>query len=592
MKGAGMAIDLQFEANKALNALNSGQFNPALKTARAAIKAAPREAFFHNIAGLALSQMGKERDAIPYFQKAVALDPAFLEAQRNMAQALFMLGKFDRVHSLLDKLLVKNPNDNDALYLMAMSKTKEGDFKTAEAFATRAIETGANVARSLNLRAIIRKEIDNLGGAIDGYETSLALVPDNPDTLSNYSFTLALKGRSDEALAVLNKALEIAPDHLGTLIRIGGLLNEMGRKDESKAMFQRALAVAPEDVGALTALTGVQDQSENVTLLPMLKTALSRCPKGSPERTDIAFALWNITKHAGDLAEAEKWLVMANKNAAQFRPFDIRYTKTQQDKVFARFEDSNQIPENIGDSGPMPIFVLGLIRSGTTLTEQIISSHSTVYGAGELATAGYLYSKMFEGRDDAPMSAELAQEFAKQYRRDLPEMPEGTTAFVDKMPGNFGLIGLLLAAFPSCKIINLVRDPRDTALSAFSNNFPAPGLNYTYDLRAIATQFNFYRETINRWDAMYPGRILHHRYADMVSDIDASSRRLAEFCGLEWEPAMTRPQDNKRAVMTASVNQVRQGVHTKSLAGWKRHEAMLAPLIEVLDPALWPEMSE
>ena len=246
MKGAGMAIDLQFEANKALNALNSGQFNPALKTARAAIKAAPREAFFHNIAGLALSQMGKERDAIPYFQKAVALDPAFLEAQRNMAQALFMLGKFDRVHSLLDKLLVKNPNDNDALYLMAMSKTKEGDFKTAEAFATRAIETGANVARSLNLRAIIRKEIDNLGGAIDDYETSLALVPDNPDTLSNYSFTLALKGRSDEALAVLNKALEIAPDHLGTLIRIGGLLNEMGRKDESKAMFQRALAVAPD----------------------------------------------------------------------------------------------------------------------------------------------------------------------------------------------------------------------------------------------------------------------------------------------------------------------------------------------------------
>ena len=585
-----MAIDLQQEANKALQSLNSGQFNPALKTARAAIKSAPREAFFYNIAGLALSGMGKERDAIAYYQKALALNPDYLEVQKNLAQALFLMGKHDKVKSVLDRLLAKHPDDGDALYLMAVSLTQLGEFATADGFATRAIETGVNPARSLNLRGIIRQNRDNLTDAISDFEQAVNLTPDNAETLANYSFALALKGLAEDALAALQRALEIAPDHVNALQRMGGLLNQMGRKDDSIATFRRLLGVAPGHPGALSALAGLQDRAENAAMIPQLTAAFSRAPKGALDRTDLAFALWSAYKQAGDLPEAEKWLLLGNKNAAAMRPYDVSHSIAQQEKIFALFPQGAPLPENPTDSGPMPIFVLGLIRSGTTLTEQILSANSAVFGAGEMATAGFVYQSLFD--DITDLTPDIAAEFARQYRANLPDMPTGATAFVDKMPGNFRLIGFLLAAFPNCKIINLVRDPRDTGLSAFSNDFPAQGLNYTYDLKSLADQFNFYRATINRWEALFPGRILHHEYASMVRDVEATSHKLAAFCELDWEPSMARPQDNTRAVMTASVNQVRAGVHTKSLAGWKKHATMLQPFIDALDPALWPELAD
>jgi len=585
-----MAIDLQYEANRAFAALNQGQFKTALKIAKSLSRSHPNEPYFHNLSGLALVRMGKEREAIPHFQKAMAKDANFLEAPRNLAQALFTLGMIDKCQTMLNRLLAKHQDDGDALYLLALCQTQLGEFATAEATATRALETKTNPARALNLRGIIHQNQDNLTAAADDFRAALAINPDNPETLSNYSFVLSLTSRFDQAIAALEHALSIAPDHIGTLHRYAGLLSEMGRTGDSIATYQRILALDATHADALAGLAGLQSREENAALLGRLTSAFNAAPKTALARANLGFALWTVHKQAGALPEAEKYLVLANKCAAALRPYDIDVAIGHQNQVFTHFPADQTPPQNSDDPGPVPIFVLGLIRSGTTLTEQIISAHSGVFGAGELAIAGFEVGKFL--KSGAALSAKTAHQMAQDYRAQLPQMPAGTIAFTDKMPGNYRLIGFLLAAFPGCKIINLVRDPRDTALSAFSNNFPSPGLNYTYDLKTIAQQFNLYRSTMNRWHAQYPGRILDLKYSDMVRDVATTSRALAEFCGLEYQEAMAMPDKNLRPVMTASVQQVRQGVHTKSLAGWKRHAPMLQPLIDTLDPALWPEITE
>jgi hypothetical protein len=166
-------------------------------------------------------------------------------------------------------------------------------------------------------------------------------------------------------------------------------------------------------------------------------------------------------------------------------------------------------------------------------------------------------------------------------------MPADCAAFVDKMPGNFRIVGHLLAAFPNARIVHLLRDPRDIALSIWQVYFPA-GHPYAYDMARMAHHMNLYARTMARWHTLFPGRIHDLGYADLVADIDGQSRRLAEIAGLDWVPAMARPQNNDRAVLTASSGQVREAVHTRSVGKWRRHEALLAPLVDALNPALWP----
>jgi hypothetical protein len=169
-------------------------------------------------------------------------------------------------------------------------------------------------------------------------------------------------------------------------------------------------------------------------------------------------------------------------------------------------------------------------------------------------------------------------------------MPESTRAFVDKMPANYRLIGYLATALPEARFVHLLRDPRDVALSIWRTHFPAAAMGFTADLEAIAQMANLYRRYMAHWQALFPERILDVPYAELVQDIEGWSRRLAEHCGLDWVPEMAAPEKNPGAVRTASVNQVRQGVHSRSVGAWRKHAEALAPFVAALDPALWPEL--
>jgi len=173
-------------------------------------------------------------------------------------------------------------------------------------------------------------------------------------------------------------------------------------------------------------------------------------------------------------------------------------------------------------------------------------------------------------------------------RRMLPELPAGVSAFTDKMPENYRLIGFLKTVHPGARFVHLRRDPRDVALSMWRGHFSGSALNYTYDLRAMAHRFNLYAEIMAFWHRLLPGQILDLPYEEMTADPEVASRTLAAHCGLDWVPQMARPDETAEAVLTSSAGQLRQPVHRRSVGAWRTHAEALAPFIAGLDPALWP----
>ena len=198
-----------------------------------------------------------------------------------------------------------------------------------------------------------------------------------------------------------------------------------------------------------------------------------------------------------------------------------------------------------------------------------------------------IITRLFVG---ATLSMSWRRWFIAADRRMRPDLAPDTTIWVDKMPENYRLIGFLLTAYPNARIVNLIRDPRDVALSMWRAHFSGTALNYTYDLRAMAHRFNLYARAMAHWRRVFPGAILDLAYEDLVQDVDTASRRLAAFCGLDRHPAMLRPDLAAGQILTHSAGQLRQPVHARSIGGWRRHADELAPFIAGLDPALWPQV--
>jgi len=172
----------------------------------------------------------------------------------------------------------------------------------------------------------------------------------------------------------------------------------------------------------------------------------------------------------------------------------------------------------------------------------------------------------------------------------LPDLPETASAFVDKMPANYRYVGFLASAMPQARFVWLQRDPRDVALSMWRAYFPRPAMGYTFDLEAMAQVANMHQQYMAHWQALFPDRILTIGYEDIVADVEAASRKLADFCGIDWVKEMAHPERNTSAVRGASVGQVREGVHRRSVGGWKRLEDQLQPFVDGLDKGLWADM--
>jgi tetratricopeptide (TPR) repeat protein len=417
--------------------------------------------------------------------------------------------------------------------------------------------------------------------------------PRNPNTHYLHASMLALTGRHEEALAAYRRALGISPVHPAAWVGMGHLLKTLGRTDEGIEAYRRAIEQRPnfgEVYWSLANLKTFRFRDEEVA---DIERRLAEEPLDDDARVHFLFTLGKALEDRGEYARAFARYAEAcalQRRRIAYDPVETEVINERIRAVFtAEFLHGNA---GLGCPDPAPIFIVGLPRSGSTLIEQILASHSQVEGTAELPDVGRVIGELsarFPGaaypeaarRLDAAGWRELGESYLERTRRHRQGLP----FFTDKNPNNFPSVGLIHLMLPNAKIIDARRHPLDSCFGSFKQHF-AHGQTFSYDLVEIGEYFLEYRRMLRHWQDVLPGKVLEVRYEDMVSDQEAQTRRLLAHCGLPWEEACLRFYDTERPVRTASSEQVRQPIYSSSVNHWRHFRAELAPLIEILGEEL------
>jgi len=325
-----------------------------------------------------------------------------------------------------------------------------------------------------------------------------------------------------------------------------------------------------------------------------MQRQLERADLSDEARVQFCFALAKAREDRNDYAPAFELYERGNSLRRAVENYDPVQTEAINERIAAVF-DAGFLAQHAGRGhpDPAPIFVVGLPRSGSTLVEQILSSHSMADATHELPEVGKLINRINRERRDGVSYPEAVRDFTdetwaalgRSYMEQTRQYRGGALRFIDKNPNNFASIGLLSLALPNARFINTRRHPLDTCLSCFKQLF-AKGQPFTYDLLELGEYYLQYDRLMTHWHAVLPGRVLDVHYESVVANQEAQTRQLLEFCGLPWEDACLRYYETQRAIRTASSEQVRRPIYTDSIGIWRHYARELVPLIEVLEPVL------
>ena len=357
-----------------------------------------------------------------------------------------------------------------------------------------------------------------------------------------------------------------------------------------EAALRDALASDPNCATAYFELSDIKRFSgDDPDLLSMEK--LANAPETLPaaDRTDVHFALAKAYEDAGRYEDSFMHLERGNRLVRRGLPYDPEIQARLIETIASVFDRT--LVERLsgaGDPSTIPVFVVGMPRSGTTLVERIIGNHPQAHGAGELRFLSEIARGPSAPGDPVGAAAALAgleaarcKKIGADYLKRARALAPKARKIIDKMPSNFLRIGLISVALPNARIIHCSRDPADTCLSCYAQKF-GRGQSFSYDLRDLGQYYRLYMRLMEHWRSVLPGRVLDIDYETLVANPEEEARRLVEHCGLSWDPACLRFYDGRSPVRTASASQVRRPVYQSSVARWRRFEPHLAPLLEAL----------
>jgi len=593
--------DFAMACNNLGNALRSlGDRAGAVAHFRRALKIDPHLAEARSNLGQLLLEQHELHEALVHCREAVRLRPDFPEARNNLGNVLRELGKLAEARACYAEALRLNPSLAMTYNNMGQALQEEAALDAAAGWYQRALQLDPNSARIHSNLASLLAEQERYDEALARYALALRLDPGHAEAHSGIGWVRHEQGHFEEAEARYREALRLKPDLAAVHGNLGTVREEMGDFAEAQSCWRAALQHDPRHAGAraqlATLLRGKLPDAE----LDALRRLLADTDLTDGRRSALHFGLAQVLDAREEYAEAAESLRHANALAlaeggkrgqgydpANHAAFVAGLMATCTPAFFDRVR-------GFGLESERPIFIVGLPRSGTTLTEQILAAHSQVFGAGELRLARASFDALAgdaaaanAGLDDRALEAlgrldrETARRIGDRHLEQLRALDESATRVADKMPDNYLFLGLLAVLFPRAKFIHCRRDVRDIAVSCWMTNFRH--IRWARDPDHIAARFNEYGRLMGHWRQVLPVPLLEVKYEETVADLEAVARRLVAWCGLEWEPACLAFHEGKRPVRTASVAQVRQPIYQRSLARWKHYEEALGPLFAQLE---------
>jgi tetratricopeptide (TPR) repeat protein len=492
---------------------------------------------------------GQYTEALALALEAVKLGPGSAEAHDHLGGILVRLGK----HSL------------------ALTQFEE------------ALRIQPTFARCCNNLGAALQALGRVDESIAWFERALDLDPNYTDARANLSNALALLDRFDEAQAQLSRIASDAPDDPVAYDRIGSIASTEGRLDDAVAAYEQALERNPRSGKLYYALATVKPlalDDPHVAGMMRLLEQIATLPLD--EQTALHFALGEVSTKNGRHAQALVHFKAGNALKRRHVDYDEPGTLAAFANIAAAFgKGALQSLAGSGFPSAKPVFIVGMPRSGTTLVEQILASHSQVHGAGELETFGKIVGELLLP-EAMRLTPELLQSIGSRYVESISELSPSAQRITDKMPSNFRFVGLIHLALPNAKIIHTRRNAVDACVSCFAQNFGGEQ-PFAYDLAELGRYYRAYERLMNHWRAVLPpGAMLEVEYETVVDDFEAQARRLIEYVGLEWEPACLEFHKTQRSVRTASVAQVRQPIYRSSIGRWEAHADALRPLLDAL----------
>jgi tetratricopeptide (TPR) repeat protein len=572
-----------------------GKLEEAVECQERALALKPDYADAHNNLGVALAALGRINYAIVHYERALELNPSRPNVHNNLGAALTAQNRFAEGIGHHERALELNPGDATAHCNLGIALVAEGRNAEGIVHYRRALELNPGYANAYSNLGIALASQGRTADAMACYEQALLLNPEHGHAHNNLGIALVDADKIEEAMAHYARALALNPNHAETLNNLGNAYKAQGRFEEALAHYGRAIAIRPAYAEAHLNRSEIKSFQRGDADLAALEALASADGVLASQATFVHFALAKALEDTGDYARAFEHLRRGNALKRGQIEYDEAATLAMFQRLAAVF-DSGLFERfrGAGDPSQIPVFVLGMPRSGSTLVEQILASHPQIHGAGERDTIEKAAGELTAGEPPLNHPAAIYPEcipaldgtaprrLGQLYLHSLPPVADGKLRIVDKSPGNFLYLGLIHMMLPNARIVHTMRDPVDTCASCFSKLF-ASGMHFTYDLAELGRYYRGYRELMDHWRSVLPpSAILDVSYEDVVDNLEAQARRLIDFCGLDWDDRCLTFHSTARPVKTASAVQVRQPLFRGSLQRWRRYESGLAPLLREL----------
>jgi tetratricopeptide (TPR) repeat protein len=581
--------DYAMACNNLGNALRlRGDLNEAEKHFRRAVELGPYLAEAHTNLGQLLLERHRPQEAFTHVSAAVRIRPDLAEAHNNLGNALRELGRLAQARQAYAQALRLNPALAMTYNNMGQVLQEENALDDALTWYEKALQLDPSSARfHCNLASLLAEQ-EKYDEATDRYRLALRLDPTYADAHCGLGGVRHEQGYLEEAQAHYREALHYNPELPAAHSALGRVHEELGDFTEAESCWRTALQCDPRQAGAHAQLATLLRGKLPDEDLAAIRNLLADPDLHDARRCALQFGLAHVYDARGSYAEAAELLRQANALAlAVARRRGLGYDPAEHSRFVAGMMATCtptffERVRGFGLESERPIFIVGLPRSGTTLTEQILASHSQVFGAGELRLARDDFEALAPQADAslealAGLDQTTARRIGEQHLKRLEELNADALCVADKMPDNYLYLGLLAALFPRAKFIHCRRDLRDVAVSCWMTNFRQ--IRWANDPDHMGARFQEYGRIMEHWRRVLPLRVLEIDYEETVADLEGVARRLVAWCGLVWEPACLRFHEGNRPVRTASVTQVRQPIYQRSVARWKNYERSLESLL-------------